>query len=92
MKTLFKDVASVLVSLLVIPVLANAAELEPARVTQIVKDVKLLPQQAAPRPASLSDLVREGTAVRTGGTIAQRADFHRPDDYPSRRQYDFQFR
>ena len=66
MKTLFKNVASVLCSLLVIPVLANAAELKQARVTQIVKDVKLLPQQAAPRPASLSDLVREGTAVRTG--------------------------
>ena len=37
-----------------------------ARVTQVVKDVKLLPQQAAPRPATLRDLVREGTAVRTG--------------------------
>ncbi len=45
---------------------ANAAELKAARVTQIIKDVKLLPPQGAPRPAAVSDNVREGTAVRTG--------------------------
>ena len=43
-----------------------AAQLEEARVTQVVKDVKLLPTGAAARPASVSDEVREGTAVRTG--------------------------
>src|SRR5204863_996609 len=37
-----------------------------ARVTQVIKDVKLLPGQAAPRPATLSDTVRGKTAVRTG--------------------------
>jgi len=37
-----------------------------ARVTQVVKDVKILPPQAAPRPATLSDTVRGDTAVRTG--------------------------
>src|SRR5216110_899500 len=37
-----------------------------ARVTQVVKDVKILPAQAAPRPATLSDTVRGDTAVRTG--------------------------
>src|SRR5438128_980578 len=46
--------------------LANAAQLKEARVTQVVNDVKLLPQQAAPRPAAVSDPVRYGTAVRTG--------------------------
>jgi hypothetical protein len=46
--------------------LATGAELKQARVTQVVRDVKLLPGQAAPRPAAISDQVREGTAVRTG--------------------------
>src|SRR5437667_6781002 len=42
-----------------------AAELKEARVTQVVKDVKLLPTGAAARPAAVSDEVRDGT-VRTG--------------------------
>ncbi|HEX4667918.1 MAG TPA: FecR family protein [Chthoniobacterales bacterium] len=46
--------------------LAPGAELKQARVTQVVRDVKLLPGQAAPRPATISDQVRQGTAVRTG--------------------------
>ena len=67
MKRLFGNVASlVLCSLLVILTLANAAQLKEARVTQVVSDVKLLPQQAAPRPATVNDPVRKGTAVRTG--------------------------
>jgi len=45
---------------------AGAAQLQEARVTQVVNDVKLLLEQAAPRPASISDLIRHGTAVRTG--------------------------
>ena len=40
--------------------------MQEARVTQVVNDVKLLLEQAAPRPAAISDLVRHGTAVRTG--------------------------
>src|SRR5438874_861536 len=44
----------------------NGAELKEARVTQVVKDVKLLPNTAAARPAVVSDEVRDGTAVRTG--------------------------
>ena len=44
----------------------NAAELKQARVSQVINDVKLLPSQAAPRPAAVRDEVREGTAVRTG--------------------------
>lgn len=38
-----------------------------ARVTQIVRDVKLLPADASARPATLNDNVREDTGVRTGG-------------------------
>ena len=44
----------------------TAAQLKEARVTQVVKDVKLLRTQTAPRPAAVSDEVRDGTAVRTG--------------------------
>lgn len=66
MKSLFRNIASVLCSLLVVLTLAKAAQLKEARVTQIVSDVKLLPQQAAPRPAVVNDSVRSGTAVRTG--------------------------
>ena len=38
--------------------LAGAAQLQEARVTQVVNDVKLQLEQAAPRPAAVSDLVR----------------------------------
>jgi len=44
----------------------NAAELKEARVTQIVREVKLLPNAAPVRLALLNDQVRDGTAVRTG--------------------------
>src|SRR2546421_9582577 len=44
----------------------GGAVMREARVTQVVKDVKILPAQAAPRPATLSDTVRGDTAVRTG--------------------------
>ncbi len=45
---------------------AGAAQLRAARVTQIIKDVRLLPGQATPRTAALNDNVNPGTAVRTG--------------------------
>src|SRR4030081_110653 len=45
---------------------ASKSVLKEARVTQVVKDVKLLAGQAEPRPATLSDSVRGDTAVRTG--------------------------
>ena len=43
-----------------------AAQFNEARVTEVIKEVKLLRTQSAPRPASISDEVRGGTAVRTG--------------------------
>jgi len=43
-----------------------AVQLKAARVTQVIKDVKLLGAQGALRSAAISDDVREGTAVRTG--------------------------
>ena len=45
---------------------ATAAQLQAARITRIIKDVKLLPGQAAPRAAVENDSVGAGTAVRTG--------------------------
>lgn len=46
--------------------LTGAAQLREARVTEVIKEVKLLRTQGAPRPAAISDEVRDGTAVRTG--------------------------
>ena len=37
-----------------------------ARVTRIIRDVKLMPSKEAAKPASLDDKVTEGTGVRTG--------------------------
>ena len=45
---------------------ATAAQLKEAQITQIVKDVNLLPGQAASRAAVIKDSIRDGTAVRTG--------------------------
>ena len=56
---------------------ANAADLKEARVTQIVRDVKLLPNAAPARPAAVNDPVRDGTAVRTG--IESRTELVFPD-------------
>src|SRR2546430_12864451 len=56
---------------------ANAADLKEARVTQIVRDVKLLPNAAPARPALVNDPVRDGTAVRTG--IESRTQLMFPD-------------
>src|SRR5437588_6781869 len=74
MKTLFpvhSCLRAICASLLLLVALAlaqflTAAQLKEARLTQVVKDVKLLRTQTAPRPAVVSDEVRDGTAVRTG--------------------------
>ena len=44
----------------------SAAELQEARVTQVVQDVKVLPSGAAARPAAVNETVRQGNAVQTG--------------------------
>ena len=54
-------------ALLVIPFLSgSASNLTEARISQVIRDVKILPEHAASRPAKLSDTVRDGSAVRTG--------------------------
>jgi hypothetical protein len=45
---------------------AIAEQLQKARVTQVVNDVKILPNRAAARPAAINDEVKQGTAIRTG--------------------------
>src|SRR5207248_9758412 len=49
-----------------LPAGVRADELKEAQDTQVIQDVRLLPSNAAPRPASVSDRVHEDTAVRTG--------------------------
>jgi len=43
-----------------------AADLQEARVTQIVRDVKVVSSGAAARPATVNETVRQGNAVKTG--------------------------
>src|ERR1700757_3170262 len=65
-RTRFIAVASALICLIAVATSNGAIQFKEARVTQIVNDVKVLPGQAAPRPAVVSELVRTGAAVRTG--------------------------
>src|SRR4051794_27906325 len=46
--------------------LAVAAEKKDARVTQVVKDVRVLVSKSGGRAASVNETIREGQAVRTG--------------------------
>jgi len=43
-----------------------AAPLREARVTEVIRDVKLLSKQEAARPAAINDSINENTAVHTG--------------------------
>jgi hypothetical protein len=44
----------------------SADPLREAKVTQIVQDVRVLPSNAAARPAAVNEDVHQGTAVKTG--------------------------
>jgi hypothetical protein len=48
-----------------------------ARVTQVIREVKLLPSKADERPATLNDKVSEDTGVKTGG--GSRSELTFPD-------------
>jgi hypothetical protein len=43
-----------------------AADFDQAQVTQVVKDVKVLPSGSAARPATVNETVHKGSAVQTG--------------------------
>jgi FecR protein len=62
-----KALSSSLAVLLIAGQVTAADSKKEARVTQIIRDVKLLPSEAAARPAIVNDKVREDTGVRTGG-------------------------
>lgn len=64
-KILLGSVASAVI-ILPLPA-ASAAGSKEAKVTQIIHEVKLLPENAAAREATLNDKVAEDTSVRTGG-------------------------
>jgi hypothetical protein len=51
---------------ILLPNQVKADDLKEAKVTQVIQDVKVLPSNAAPRPAAVNDNVRQGTAVQTG--------------------------
>ncbi len=55
------------VFLLALTQFALAADKKEARVTTVIRDVRLLAAQAASRPAVVNETVRQGTAVHTGG-------------------------
>jgi hypothetical protein len=44
----------------------SADELKEAKVTQVIQDVRVIPSNAAARPAAVNDSVAQGTAVQTG--------------------------
>ena len=49
-----------------LPTDVAAADLEEAKVTQVVQDVKVVPSGASARPAAMNETVRQGNAVQTG--------------------------
>ena len=57
-----------LICLLLAGTCLNAAPLEEARVTQVVKDVKLGSPQAAPHRVAVGESFRDGDAINTGVT------------------------
>jgi hypothetical protein len=70
--------AALAVPIFAVPVVLLAkTELTEARVTRIIREVQLLPEQSAPRPAALQDTVRGGTAIRTG--VESRTELTFPD-------------
>ncbi len=44
----------------------SAEDLQEAKVTQVIQDVKVVPSGAAARPAAVNETVRQGNAVQTG--------------------------
>jgi len=49
-----------------LPIHLSAEDLEEAKVTQVVQEVKVVPSGAAARPAAVNETVRHGNAVQTG--------------------------
>lgn len=56
---------------------AAAATLDQATITRVIKNVEVIPADRSPAPATVGEIVRGGTDVRTGG--ASRAQLTFPD-------------
>ena len=65
-RTVLSAASLVLVFASWLPNQVIADELKEAKVTQVIRDVRVLPSNASPRPAAVNDNVRQGTAVQTG--------------------------
>src|ERR1051325_1214234 len=61
--------------LLAVTISSALAARNEAHVTRIIREVKLLPAQAAPKPAVLNDAVNDNTAVRTGDSSRSELTF-----------------
>ena len=66
---------ALLVCLIVTASCLDAAQLKEARVTQVVKDVKLGSPQAAPRQVAVGESLRDGDAINTGATARSELTF-----------------
>src|SRR5438045_1327722 len=64
--TKFIAAASAFIWTIAIATSARGVQLQAARVTQVVNDVKVVLEKAAPRPVALGDLIRHGTPISTG--------------------------
>ena len=65
-RTVLSAASLVLVFASWLPNQVIADELKEAKVTQVIRDVRVLPSNASPRPAAVNDNVRQGTGVQTG--------------------------
>jgi FecR protein len=63
----FQRFATICMFAISLPICTRGASLKEARVTAIIRDVHLVPTNAAPQPALLNDELREGGVVQTGG-------------------------
>ena len=66
MKIAHKLLVSLATAIALIPVYSPGASQKEPRVTQVIREVKLLPSDKDPQPAEVNDRVPEDTAVRTG--------------------------
>ena len=64
-----------LVCLIITASCLDAAQLKEARVTQVVKDVKLGSPQAAPRQVAVGESLRDGDSINTGVTARSELTF-----------------
>ena len=70
-----KTTATAAAILLAAAALATAAPLNEATVTRVVNQVEIIPSGAAPEPASLGEVIRGRTGVRTGGNSRAQLTF-----------------